>query len=1107
MSNQKQRKLRALLSTIAATAILLLTYTPAPGTPAMTIDAEPHPTRVPAWNAAGIGPLPWQGISCVHLTGDGKFIAVGTMAPLGDPNVFLLDSNGKILEQHAAGIRWIGEVAALSDGPSLAAICTSPTGAAEDDPALFRFSNGKPLGTSINDFRPMLFQYGDHSNHLAPALVAGPTLGLLRPEGIGWFATGAGGKPDRVSRYGQFQARISACAVTPTGRVAVGWVVTEKNRAAGVLQNVAVFEEGKPKPLWSRPAQACKDADPPAAPTPGVYGPHTQVQDNRVWAPLSIAIDRQGEQVAVADYEGYERFVLPRTADESLRRLRSIGLRFTPSRPTIHVYDDTGEEIRKFAPTSFAKPGWFDIAFTAAGDLLAFPHHWPSRGLAGRPLLPADDDAKTLYLLSLKTGDVLPIQFPDAIADVATVGPTTAVSCWNGHVYLLAQNHQPLQQLPHGFDAAEPALVKISGDGSRILVATSAGVLFMLDNTGKELWRNDLAQTATPGQKPWAHSDHTGAKIGPGVWRNNTGRAESDLGNQIVIEAPDGLLLVDPNSAHSFEQNWATIKAEGLDPMRVKYILPTHEHGDHAPGAYLWRVITGAKVVASPEMAYTLRSDIPYTTGYGFHPPVPVDIPVDKDTDMDLAGLKVRVLRLPGHTYGSMGYLFETGGRKYVCTGDLIMPDGPLGYAGSVNFFAPDILASLKKLDTLKPDYVLCGHGDGPPDRFIGAGIRAGEATGWGKMQPPNPNPTFGFDNTNYQVVGWLEDIYAADFADIDGDGLPDVAILTPGDKGLRLKIYLNKKGRFDPKPDKTIDLPGMGPAMKLKINHLTPGKASDFLVSTESSAVLLLANPDEALTWHIAPIEGAVRAATFSADRTLSPPECVIGQRFVQGCRLSRLMPDGSLKTSAGPTLHRSAMELQLIDVNADGKSDLVTSGGEVFLRNADGKLPAAASVTLDRPYGDWTHLAIGDFNGDKKPDIAQVGMKGLHLMAAVFYNTGDPQNPYHQKPDVELDLGLNLDPIRDGPTVADFNNDGIDDLIIGHAQRPNILILPGSKTGLDPAHPLHQKVDYRIHYDTKLAILDLDGTGRKSIAGFGISTVGAPGIYIRLPDSAKGE
>src|SRR5206468_11878654 len=127
-------------------------------------------------------------------------------------------------------------------------------------------------------------------------------------------------------------------------------------------------------------------------------------------------------------------------------------------------------------------------------------------------------------------------------------------------------------------------------------------------------------------------------------------------------------------------------------------------------------VVTGAKFVCSAEMAYTLQHHIPGNTGYGLHPPVAVDVHVTEDTDLNLAGLKVRALRIPGHTYGSMAWHFEKSGKTFVPFGDPIMPHGVLGYSGSVNFSARDVFSSLKKLRDLQVDYVLPGHGavEGP---------------------------------------------------------------------------------------------------------------------------------------------------------------------------------------------------------------------------------------------------------------------------------------------------------------------------------------------------------------------------------------------------------
>src|SRR5262249_31555093 len=148
--------------------------------------------------------------------------------------------------------------------------------------------------------------------------------------------------------------------------------------------------------------------------------------------------------------------------------------------------------------------------------------------------------------------------------------------------------------------------VRASRDGSRLVVAGSDGVVRLLDASGKQLWKTDLNTAVKRGLKSWVDKARA-EPLAKGVWQLPGGRVESDLGGQRLIEAPDGLILIEGHSGLSFESEWAAIKAVGLDPTRVKYVLATHEHGDHAPGAYLWRVATGAKFVCCEEMAYTLQ--------------------------------------------------------------------------------------------------------------------------------------------------------------------------------------------------------------------------------------------------------------------------------------------------------------------------------------------------------------------------------------------------------------------------------------------------------------------------------------------------------------------
>src|SRR6516165_9424531 len=96
-------------------------------------------SKVPSWDARGLGPLPWQGVACLDVNDDATRIALGTIAPPGDPNVLLLDGDGKLLRQQAVGQRWINQVA-LGQGNALWAVCTMPAGRSGDLPEAFRLS-------------------------------------------------------------------------------------------------------------------------------------------------------------------------------------------------------------------------------------------------------------------------------------------------------------------------------------------------------------------------------------------------------------------------------------------------------------------------------------------------------------------------------------------------------------------------------------------------------------------------------------------------------------------------------------------------------------------------------------------------------------------------------------------------------------------------------------------------------------------------------------------------------------------------------------------------------------------------------------------------------
>jgi metallo-beta-lactamase class B len=1066
-------------------------------------------SRVPSWDSRCVGLLPQQGIACLDVTADGSQIAVGTFASPGDPNVFVFDAAGHLVRSHVVGQRAIAQVS-LSGRGQLHAICTMPDGRASDGPTVFACGESVaaiPNGLGEAGYPRTIFHYGDHSNH------TGVQLGATRDGNIALYGNDVLWL-DELEKPATFTAHLpwaseavaTALAAHSSGAAVMGYAVL-KSTADPPEANLFLAYPGEKLPRWKRPALhdvgKCQVAE------KGLYGMPTLRDGTReelpqhdlpVVGPLSLAVNR-GEtltRIASADYPGWQRWI----RSSATGRDQNYGTRMMPTAATVSVYDAEGKLVRRFGPDSF-KPGWLDLAFLP-GDrlLLAYPHHWASRGLAGQPHLPADEEARTAWLLDVESADVRSLEFPAAVAD-ATVDDEgrIAITCWDSRLYLLTAEHFRSGKLPAGIEIGGPALVRSRSHDAGWLVAGSRGLIQFLDATGKvssEFNLSDGKHTLVDSQS-WV-TNAKAEKINDGLWQLPGGRVESDLGGQRVIEGTDGLILIEGHAGLSFEREWRAMKGVGLDPTQVKYVLTTHEHGDHSPGAYLWRVTTGAKFICSEEMAYTLQHHLPQSTGYGLHPPVPTDIRIRADEELDLCGVKVRAVRLPGHTFGSMGWLFERGGRKYSAIGDLIMPDGVLGYSGSINFSATDVLASLRKLESLNVDFILPGHGPiTSPERYVAAGIGVGSHVGWGKMRPEAPDPRYRLKQDNVLVVAWNFDQTSADFGDLNGDGLPDVAVVVPDGRGSMIKLFLNQRGKFADKPDVELPVLSVEEPNKLRVHELNGDGRLDLFVGGRSSALLLSSGkfPDFDTTTLSLGEGNHARRIELSGD---GKADIVVDAKFGTFVKIGARTDGFAHTQEVSPQVTGPYLDLFSGDVNGDGRSDLVFSYGQVFLRSADGKLPAEPTIKLPAAKDrDWCYFAVGDFNGDKRPDLAYFTSPQEVPSATVFYNTGKSDAPFPLVPGATFDLAdppgerRNQHPyLRDSVATADWNGDGVLDLVIGKGQDNSVLIVPGGPQGLDGARRTKIVLDYRLHYETGLFVGDFNGDGKADLACLGYTNTG---------------
>ncbi len=177
--------------------------------------------------------------------------------------------------------------------------------------------------------------------------------------------------------------------------------------------------------------------------------------------------------------------------------------------------------------------------------------------------------------------------------------------------------------------------------------------------------------------------------------------------------------------------------------------------------------------------------------------------------------------------------------------------------------------------------------------------------------------------------------------------------------------------------------------------------------------------------------------------------------------------------------------------DIDGDGKPDLVVTNGtniSIYRNISNGDFSFAARVDFPVGYESFA-LAIGDLDLDGKADIAVTTYNSNNLLS-IFKNNASPGVINTSSLAAKVDINSGTSSELTSIAIGDLDGDGRPDIVTSDWNRfaPKTRIFPNTtQTGTINSNSFDQVDGYYIQSPVKVAIQDMDNDGRADIVAIG--------------------